>query len=90
MTFDANTCLITAGYDVVCIHGENPIVTVERFERGRSSTPVLFRVLVLPLLHSEDPRDQSAEEQSGGVPHLGNTQGEKSREDMRQEERVYG
>lgn len=41
--------------------------------RRRSSRPVLFRVLVLPFLYSKDPRDQSAEEKSGGIPHLVHT-----------------
>lgn len=40
-------------------------------------TPVLFGVLILPLLHSEDPGDQCAEEERGGVPHLAD-RGEKS------------
>lgn len=43
---------------------------VERCSRRSSSRPVLLRVLVLPFLYSKDPRDQSAEEKSGGIPHL--------------------
>lgn len=39
--------------------------------------PVLLGVLILSSLHSKDPGDQRAEEESGGVSHLERKRGEK-------------
>lgn len=40
-------------------------------EHSVKHSPVLLGVLVLPSLHSKDSCDESAEEEGGGIPHLG-------------------
>lgn len=70
------TCLTDEHWFVLLTHSapmhmrDGKPELLERCSRRSSSRPVLLRVLVLPFLYSKDPRDQSAEEKSGGIPHL--------------------